>query len=89
MDTFIVPGGAACLYALFDWGLTVQAYIEEKEQIIQLTREELESSTDVPVKRSNKEYVLLLDIFFADESKQTEKIKVAIAGLIMADIKKN
>ncbi|PTY82784.1 hypothetical protein, partial [Heyndrickxia sporothermodurans] len=25
--TFIVPGGAACLYALFDWGLTKYAEI--------------------------------------------------------------
>ena len=23
IDTCIVPGGAACLYALFEWGLTV------------------------------------------------------------------
>ena len=26
-DTCIVPGGAACLYALFEWGLTNYQYI--------------------------------------------------------------
>ncbi|WP_460295880.1 hypothetical protein, partial [Bacillus cereus] len=28
IDTCIVPGGAACLYALFEWGLTVHQWYE-------------------------------------------------------------
>lgn len=30
IDTCIVPGGAACLYALFEWGLTVDLLFSDK-----------------------------------------------------------
>ncbi|WP_283746226.1 hypothetical protein [Bacillus cereus] len=58
----------------------------EKTKLIQLSIDHIQSDGVVKLKKSNQEYVNLLNKYLSDNSKQNEKIKDIFANIMLEDI---
>ncbi|EJR13197.1 hypothetical protein LKL81_11205 [Bacillus paranthracis] len=58
----------------------------EKTKLIQLSMDHIQSDGVVKLKKSNQEYVNLLNKYFSDNSKRNEKIKDIFANIMLEDI---
>lgn len=58
----------------------------EKTKLIQLSIDYIQSDGVVKLKKSNREYVNLLNKYLSDTSKRNEKIKDIFANIMLEDI---